>query len=297
MYDKKLNLLFAYPYLDENNVKLLSSYPRDKFRLVVDSGAFSVFNSGKIIKFEEYTGFLDSINHLKCDAAVQLDVVFNPSKTHMNYQKHLDRGDNVCPVFTRGDKWSYFENLLEQDKYIFVGGVQGGSGATEFAKYILERTQTKKIHYLAFVRPNWLNHYKPYSVDCSSWSTSARFGSLQLYVGNGRIKTLSRSNFLKRPNTELLKSFEALGFDINMVKLLTKEISWRSARPWIDINPLHDTDNISNLNTLISLCSYIKYSVEAQNKIGTKIYLAGNFSHYTLLMFYCYDWMLEKGIL
>ena len=287
--DKKLNLLVAYPYLTDANIELLSKWDRNKYRLIIDSGAFSAFNSGAEIRFEDYCAFLDRIKFLNWDAAVQLDVVFNPKETQINYQRHLDRGDRVCPVFTRGDKWDYMQSLIDNDKYVFVGGVQGGSGAKEFAKYCLERTKGKMIHFLAFVRPDWLIHYRPFSVDSSSWSSSCRFGSLHLYVGDGRIKALERKDFIKRPSNAILNRFAQIGFDYGMVQKLGFSEAWSSRRV--------GEGNKFETHIFASICSYIKFSVEAQNKIGTRIYLAMNYDHYTKKLMAAYDMLLEKGLI
>ncbi len=292
-YDKKLNILFAYPYFTDANIKILSEFDRSKFRLIVDSGAFSAYNSGHEIKFDEYRTFLDKIKFLKYEAAVQLDVVFNPEETHKNYLKHKELGDDVCPVFTRGDDWKYMAKLLKNKEYIFVGGVQKGNGAKEFAKYCLERTRDNKVHYLAFIRPDWINHYMPFSVDASSWSSSAQFGQMSLYMGNGRMKTLDRQDFIKRPSEIILKRFREIGFDYNMVMNLAKESSWRLENKFDYVKDV----NLQSLNVFASILSYIKYSVEAQNRVGTKVYLAQNASCYTSMFVFGYNWLLEKGLI
>lgn len=292
-YDKKLNLLLAYPYFSAQNIQLLADFDRSKYRLIVDSGAFSAYNSGHEIKFDEYREFLKKIKFLKHDAAVQLDVVFNPEETQKNYLRHKELGDDVCPVFTRGDSWSYMQSLVERNEYVFVGGVQKGDGAKEFAKYCLTRTQGCKIHYLAFIRPDWLNHYKPYSVDASTWAAAMQFGKLHLYMGNGRIKTMGREAFIKRPSPLILKKFRDIGFDYRMVQMLAKETSWQPGNSGGYIEGV----SIYSLNAFASVCSYIKFSVEAQNKIGTKIYLAQGNSVYTKMFLFAYDWMIQKNLI
>lgn len=282
-----LNILVAYPYMTDKNIELLANYERSKYSLIIDSGAFSAFNSGKEIKFEDYRTFLKKIDFLKPDACVQLDVVSDSKKTKLNYQRHLDAGDNVCPVFTRGDDWDYMQSLLDQDKYVFVGGVAQSNGQA-FAKYCLERSKNKKVHYLAFVRSNWLKHYKPFSVDCSSWSTSTRFGSLCLYMGDGKLKTLSRQDFVSRPKDIILKKLNDLGFDYDQIKQLALKDNWTSKRSNDPKNPL---------NLFVSISSYIKYSSDAENIIGTKIYMAMNFDHYTKMVLTSNDYLKQKGVI
>lgn len=288
--DTKLNLLCAYPYFNDGNIKLLSEFDRQSYRLIVDSGAFTAWNTGKVIKFEDYCRFLERIKFLRPDACVQLDVVFNPQATHENFLKHRDLGHDVCPVFTRGDAWDYMEQLLDQDEYIFVGGVQKGDGAKEFAKFCLERTRHKKVHYLAFIRSDWLTHYKPFSVDSSTWSSSAQFGLLKLYTGDGKITNLTKQNFIKRPNEKVYSHLVSLGFDDNLIRQFGKEESWSSKK----FN-YFETSSTPSLHSFASICSYIKYSIEAQNIIGTKIYMAVGSDFHTRMFLFAYQWMKDKG--
>lgn len=272
MYDKKLNILYAYPYFTSKALEEFSKIDRSKFRLIIDSGAFSAYNSGFKIEFNDYLRFLDSIKWLKPDAQVQLDVVFNPKETQENYKKSLELGYDVAPVFTRGDSIDYLYRLTENDSYVFIGGVQGGQGAKEFAKYILERFKNKKIHYLAFVRPDWLIHYSPYSTDSSSWSASQRFGQIDVYK-NGKLFRFNKLDFIKRPSEDILKLFLDIGINYKMLKKLSKAESWIT-RQFKPEQLYSNSESCDNLHGFISMCSWIKYSIEYQNKIGTKIYLA-----------------------
>ena len=288
--DKKLNLLVAYPYFSSTILERLADRDRSSYRLIIDSGAFSAHNSKKIIRFEDYCSFLDKVKFLKWDAAVQLDVVFNPEATKQNWIKHLERGDDVCPVFTRGDSWDHMESLLSEDRYVFVGGVQRGEGSKEFAKYCMERTVGKKIHYLAFVRPDWVNLYRPFSTDSSSWSSSGQFGTLLLYKGGGRMMTLTKQNFIKRPSDEVISYFDDLGFDETLVRLFSKEASWQSKNFTYDMSQPGPC-----LHMVATICSYIKYSIECQNMIGTRVYMAVGTAEHLKLFFYCYDFLSRKG--
>ena len=140
--DTKLNILIAYPYFSNSCRKeLVSTFHPDEYRLIVDSGAFSAYNSGMTIELPKYCEFIDS---LKLDIPkfdyVQLDVVFDEEGTIRNYRKMLEDGYDPCPVYTRGSKKEYWQELLDTKKYIFVGGVQGGEGARNY-KCCIRREQ------------------------------------------------------------------------------------------------------------------------------------------------------------
>lgn len=289
-YDDKLNILFAYPYFSNSVYGILQEM--SNYRLIIDSGAFSAFNCGEVIELKEYQRFLKRISYEKYEAAVQLDVVFNPQKTKENYARMIGDGFNVCPVFTRGADFDYFQKLLESDSYVFVGGVQGGVSALPFAKKCLDLSFGKKVHYLAFIRSGWLNHYKPFSTDASTWSSSCRFGSLFVYAGHGKMVKLERKHFINKPDHTVILMLKKLGMDDSIIKRLGMSHSWE-AKKFTDIND----QNTSNLNTFISICSYIKYSIDAQNKIGTRIYAALPNDIYLRLFNYAYLFLKHRRVI
>lgn len=271
-----MNLLVAYPYFKKDLstwLRLFDQLDPNEFRLIIDSGAFSAYNSGHEVTLDGYCEFLKSIRYERFERAVQLDVVFNPEETQKNLLRMRDMGLDVSPVFTRGDDFEYFDQLLEEDHYIFVGGVQsqgrGNSEPMKFAKACLERSRSKKVHYLAFIRPDLLIHYRPYSVDASSWSSSAQFGSMLLYDGMGRMKSLKRDHFKSFPKPEHLKMLQSLRLEMNEIRELQKMDKWRNK----GLSRLDNPDRFTG-NIFYSICSYLHYSIDAQNKIGTKIYNA-----------------------
>lgn len=294
MLDKKLNILIAYPYF-KDSLKYIDNRDPDSYRLIIDSGAFSAYNCGLNVTLDDYCKFLKQIRYERFEAAVQLDVVFNPEETKLNLIKMRDLGFKVNPVFTRGDDFEYFDKLIEDKEYIFVGGVQGlGSIPRIFAKKCLERSKGSKVHYLAFVRPDWLNHYKPYSCDSSTWSSGARFGKLSIYSGNGRIFTYERKDFINKPDSETIELLKSLGLNMNELKNLSKQNAWK--------NIMYDKfdksfKDSSGFIIFVSILSYIKYSISAQNKIGSKIYMAIGDKTYLKYFFYAYDFMIERGVI
>lgn len=57
----KLNILVAYPYFSEGIRSFLSERDPSTFRLIVDSGAFTAWNTGAEVTMEGYTKFLKTI--------------------------------------------------------------------------------------------------------------------------------------------------------------------------------------------------------------------------------------------
>lgn len=272
----RLNLLVAYPYFSEEIIKVLETKDPDDYRLIVDSGAFSAYNMGMDIKLEDYENFLIKLRKRipKFDA-VQLDVVFNHEATERNLKLTRDKGIEVCPVYTRGAPTEYFQKLVDDDEYVFVGGVQGGEGAREFAKWCLERSKGKKVHYLAFVRPEFLKYYQPYSTDSSSWAGAARFGNLTLVKGHGRFKTINKMKFQNKPSDEDIQLLHNLGFTYPDIKRLGYAASWKSDGKFHLNNLLQgDSGGLKTLAAFINICSHIKNSYLYEQRVGTLIFQA-----------------------
>lgn len=296
MRNSKLNVLVAYPYFSEGIVSVLE---RNKdYRLIVDSGAFSAYNCGLDIKLPDYCDFLRMLHkRLPKFESVQLDVVFNHEETEINYNKMMDMGLNTNPVFTRGAPISYLMDLLAKDKYVFVGGVQGGSGAREFAKFVLERSKGKRVHYLAFVRSEFLKYYKPYSTDASSWAGAARFGNLGLYCGNGKMRSVNKSEFKKRPNNEIIKLIQNLGFTYSEIKYLGRKESWTSdGRFGLDKMTSLGT-NSKSFALFVNICSFIYHSIRYEEMIGTKVYLAIPTPQFMEMFFEAKKFMTDRGVI
>ena len=120
----KLNILVAFPYFSQSIFKSLSEKDPSTFRLIVDSGAFTAWNTGKNINFNDYLKFLKTIPNNWDYKAVQLDVFGNAEATYINYIKMLQLGfKDIMPVFTRGDSLERLEEFYTYTDYIMFGGI------------------------------------------------------------------------------------------------------------------------------------------------------------------------------
>jgi len=90
----KINILIAYPYFSKAVIKKLREMERCEYRLIVDSGAFTAWNTGKKIELDDYCKFLDSISEFAPYRAVQLDVLGDPEKSWVNYKIMKERGQD-----------------------------------------------------------------------------------------------------------------------------------------------------------------------------------------------------------
>lgn len=293
--DWPLNFLLSYAYFDEKNIIFCRNLPRDSFNLIVDSGAFTAWNSGKTITLDGYCSFLDKISFLQPFKAVQLDVFGNPQKSYENLLIMRARGYDVMPVFTRGDSLEKLEEYYQMTDYIMFGGVTIGSSNKNYVKWFCEKNKRRKAHWLGFTNINFIKHYKPESVDSSSWCSGARYGCLVLCDGFGNLKRYMRKNFIMEKSHSLKRSFEKIGIPENKINYFLKQKSWEGDSYRFDGS---DWDSPSRgMVGFVTACSYVLNSFEIEKKLGTKVYLAGGNLNVNTGLFKAFNYLKNNGIL
>ncbi len=284
-----LNLLVAFPFFKKPVVEYLTNdVPRESYRLIIDSGAFSAFNSGKPIDLDDYCRFLDSVQHLRPFSAVQLDVIGDPEATWKNYKLMRKRGYDVLPVFTRGATEEALEAMYALTDYVLVGGMVGRRDNFSFLKWFSSRVAGRKVHWLGQTDPEAIKAFKPTSVDSSSWVASTAMGNIPLYIGAGRLITLTREDFAKPPDALLRERLRRCGFDAEETRELLIGDNWKSTRSKGPPGPTA---------IRISVCSHLKRAVEVEQNVGTQIFLACADACDLKFMFWCKNKMLAKGVL
>lgn len=208
----KLNLLTAFPYADTANVAFLARN-KDRIRLLVDSGAFTAWKLGKPVEMDDYCRFIET-----CPATpwryFMLDVIGDPHATRANYDTMLGRGLNPIPIFTRGEDPRALDDYFATSEVVGLGGLAGsGQRPAPYLKWLWPQLAGRQVHILGFSRFDWLKILQPYTCDSSTWEQAGRFGSADVYLGNGRFKTLRKHHFLERPAPELMDAIARLGLD------------------------------------------------------------------------------------
>lgn len=107
----RLNFLVAYPYCKPDVFEVLKNQTLP-YRFLLDSGAFTAHNAGKVITLDDYCRFIETMP-IKPWRYFQLDVVGDPEKTARNYEKMLERGFTPVPVFTHNESLSRLDQLYE----------------------------------------------------------------------------------------------------------------------------------------------------------------------------------------
>ncbi len=94
MSDLKLNVLVAYPYWKKEMTSVVQSMP-DTMRLLIDSGAFTAWRSGKPIDKKDYADFIDNLS-IKPWRYFSLDVIGDAKRTQENLDRLIQKGYEVC---------------------------------------------------------------------------------------------------------------------------------------------------------------------------------------------------------
>lgn len=270
MNNPKLNILVAFPYFKDDVLEYLSLQNPEEYRLMIDSGAFTAWNSGKTILLDEYCKFLDRVREKISFKAVQLDVIGDEDKTAKNYDIMCARGFDVMPVFTRGASESYLEELYRKTDYVLLGNVAFGEKNDNYVKWFLEKNGKRKAHLLGFTKLNYLKYYKPFSCDSSTWNAAVRFGVLELYQGKGETKRYKKEDFKKELTNEIINGLRRVSLSPQEGKYLANDVCWiHGGKTPPSFLPGHKT--LALFTSL--LCEHVKiYDIE--KNIGTRCYLA-----------------------
>lgn len=225
-----VNVLLSYAYHAKTN---LAAFRKDQIcgRLLIDSGAFTAYTTGKQISLTEYAEFLTTWQG-SWDHAVTLDVIGDPVATRKQTIKMHGMGLPVMPVFTRGDTIAEFDAMVKDSGYVCVGGLVGLPGPQMERRITLLQRRAQEhgggIHALGVGSVSTLARAKPYSADASSISGSFRFGTVMVFA-DGRIINVPVTDRAK-----LLKHREAMlshDMDVNWLATNRKMPAGKTGRP------------------------------------------------------------------
>ena len=189
------------PHLFENNAKafLLSyavdakahwkTFQNDEIPLIIDSGAFTVWNSGGTLDIEAYLAFCKTLPE-EC-IFVNVDVIpetgSSPKDVEICCQKgyenfiYLSRHlKNVLPVYHYKDELHWLEKYIEHTDYI---GISPANDTAEnvkrtFLDYVFKFLPPEiKTHAFGYSSFKGLTYYPFYSIDSTSWKKGGRFAT------------------------------------------------------------------------------------------------------------------------
>lgn len=209
------NVLFSYHYVNkpEKLVDLLGEWRPE--RIILDSGAFSVWSKGGVVDLQSYAQFGLEVQKILPKGIelniVNLDVLpgkwgFVPSKEEIDksakagWQNMLyleSLGLKVIHVFHQHEDWEVLDALTKHSDYIGISPANDVSQASKTAwmNDVFNRLDVKKsrvrTHGFAVTSYQQVYKYPYYSVDSSSWTAPAVWGRLTVIDDSMRIKSFS----------------------------------------------------------------------------------------------------------
>jgi|TARA_Y100000310_G_scaffold247412_1_gene253012 hypothetical protein len=208
--------------LRQNNVKnYLYSFATDSTgikniqkedSIIIDSGSFSLWNTGKIIDIDDYLNFCKLLP--KKFIFVNLDVI---PKTNSNkkkigicieksienflyLKKHLK---NVMPVYHYGEDISILKKYEENTDYVGISPANDTSEKVKrsYLNYVFKNwNKQTKYHGFGYSSFSGLEKYPYYSVDSISY--------IQFQVGKKRYRHSDKLSFFTNKSIKKFKAYE-----------------------------------------------------------------------------------------
>lgn len=180
--------------------------PGNQKDVLFDSGAFSMLKNNEQMP-EDLDDYIISYAHFLKENNIilffEMDLynkigIAETERTRAMIEKITER--QVIPVFHRSLGKIYFHQLIEEYKYVAIGGLAIKDIKREehkYLKYFIEEAHKVgcKIHGLGFCPCSKLSEYKFDSVDCSSWN-GGRYGHVYIYK-KGKLQQRDMGNNMK----------------------------------------------------------------------------------------------------
>lgn len=200
------NVLLSYALEAEN---IFTFWKEKGATVLVDSGAFSVWNSGEVIDIDKYLAFIQTLP--QDWNFVSLDVIPKDSIDPLSCEKASKEGiDNyiylslsvpqIMPVYHQGEPLEVLEFYSNRTDYIGISPDNSKNGNEKynflqecFSFWYDKKLSGKLLKFHAFGFSNWkqLEFFPFYSVDSTSWKRSMMFKKA------GVVNTCESSRFLR----------------------------------------------------------------------------------------------------
>jgi hypothetical protein len=165
----------------------------------LDSGAYTVWRSGKGIDVDTYCEYL-RLAAPRFTTYVALDVIGDWRASAANLDRMLAHGLRPLPVFHRGSPWPELERLARDHQQVGIGGMMSESGrklhrqTQEFAGPFLDECFRRlrafwpvRVHAFGLVTQWVLERYPLYSADSATVVLGASLGTYARFL-RGQIR-------------------------------------------------------------------------------------------------------------
>lgn len=189
-------LLVSYVYLQPFLKNRQRFHIRD---WVLDSGAFSAFNSGTEIVLQDYIDTCKRLRdeHQDLTEVFALDVIGDWKASLRNCEEMWRQGVEAIPCFHEGSPWHALESMASAYPKIALGGVahQRGQKKFDWIGQCFARVWPKKIHGFGVGDARTILSFPFHSVDATNWEIGpCRFGSWRHF---GRMSVRGSSQNLR----------------------------------------------------------------------------------------------------
>lgn len=223
-------LLVSFPYFSQ-----FAKY-RDRYSFrswMLDSGAFSAFNSGKPIDIDAYIDFCKERMEDKQPPTIiaALDVIGDWRATMRNTEKMLKAGVPAMPTYHVGEPLEFLLAVASEFDMIGLGGMTElrGRRKIEWAKAVFDHVWPKKMHGFGVAEERVLMALPFYTADASSWEIGpTRFGQWKRY-----------GNLSIRPSNGV----HALGREVDFYMALENKVKAKWRRELAQLNA-HKEENV-----------------------------------------------------
>lgn len=177
--DTRPALLVSYAYYKQFAKFRHEYYFRD---YVLDSGAYTVHNSGGEVDLAEYVDFCAERMRYDLQLAeiFALDVIDKPEASARNTKHMWDCGIPAIPCYHSGEPEEFLVEMAEQYPKIALGGAVGMpvKAKRKWAEQCFARVWPKRIHGFGIMAREILEAVPFDSVDASNWEVGpAKYGS------------------------------------------------------------------------------------------------------------------------
>lgn len=224
------NLLVAYPYFADRLWQRIRGLPYPT-RVLIDSGAFTAWNTGKVVTLDGYCKALDSLPVTPW-RYFALDVVNDAHGTQRNLDEMIRRGYKPSPVLTPAESIDKLDDYWTVSDFVAIATYKPRRYKADQQARLINamakcREPGRMTHLLGLTSMDWVKLHKPYSVDSSTWLNGRKYGSMRLYVGRGKTRQITRASITKRMDAEVETAIANLGFDPHE---LQRPESWEYAK-------------------------------------------------------------------
>jgi hypothetical protein len=200
---KPPKLLASYFYFRTKGIDSLVEKIGYQPEILLDSGAYSAWNTGKNISPIDYMRFIDeNEQYLNGGRYIALDVVNEPMLTRFYYEIMRFKGYTPVPVYHYGDDLSYLDYYVEKgERLIALGGsakMRSKPTVAAWCADIIGKYPAIDFHLLGSSSRQITDHCNLTSCDSSTWIIQAFNGKPRHITGKTRESKIERATYNMR---------------------------------------------------------------------------------------------------